>query len=190
MLLLIVALMMGVSGAQAILGAEQQAQQAAAQQSLRAYQASYQTAVARNAAQVSEYNARDAERRGAAEEGRQRRKTSLLLGTQQARLAALIGAQRGSDLEGSPLDILGDTAALGEEEALATRYQAAREAWAQRIQAANQNAQGDFLTRSAAMPTGADPGLGIAKSLLGGATDLFGIAERRGLLSKRQTPII
>ncbi|MDP1748262.1 MAG: hypothetical protein Q8L22_02300 [Reyranella sp.] len=174
------ALMMGVSGAQTILGAQQQAQQAAAQQSLRAYQASYQTAVARNAAQVSEYNAQDAERRGAVEEGRQRRKTSLLLGTQQARLAA-----QGSDLEGSPLDILGDTAALGEEEALATRYQAAREAWAQRIQAANQNAQADFLMRSVAMPTGADPGLRIARSLLGGESDLFGIAEKRNLLPKR-----
>jgi hypothetical protein len=175
------ALMMGVSGAQSILGAEQQAQQAAAQQNLRAYQASYQTAVARNAAQVSEYNAQDAERRGAAEEARQRRKTSLLLGTQQARLAA-----QGTDLEGSPFDILGDTAALGEEEALATRYQAAREAWAQRIQAASQGAQADFLTRSAAMPTGADPGLGIAKSLLGGATDLFGIAEKRNILPKHK----
>ena len=151
--------------ANSILSAEQQAQQAAAQQNLRAYQASYQTAVARNAAQVSEYNAQDAEHRGAAEEARQRRKTSLLLGTQQARLAAQC-----SDLEGSPFDILGDTAALGEEEALATRYQAAREAWAQRIQAASQSAQADFLTRSAAMPTGADSGLGIARSLLSGAT--------------------
>lgn len=158
-------MMMGASAAQAILGAEQQAQQAVAQQSQRAYQASYQTAVARNAAQVSEYNAQDAERRGAAEEERQRVKTSLLLGTQQARLAA-----QGSDLDGSPLDILGDTAALGEEGALAARYQATREAWGQRIQAANQTAQADFLTRSAAMPTGADPGLGIARSLLSGAT--------------------
>ena len=60
--------MMGVSAASSILGAEQQAQQAAEQQNLRAYQASYQTAVARNAAQVSEYNAQDAERRGAAGE--------------------------------------------------------------------------------------------------------------------------
>jgi hypothetical protein len=29
-----------------------------------------------------------------------------------------------------------------------------------------------------------DPGLGIARSLLGGATDLFGIAEKRNLLPK------
>lgn len=154
-------MMMGVSSANAILGAEQQAQQAAAQQGLRAYQASYQTAVARNAALVSEYSAQDAERRGAAEESRQRRKTSLLLGTQRARFAS-----QGSDLDGSPLDILGDTAALGEEDALASRYQATREAWLQRRQAASQNAQADFLTRSASMPTGADPGLGIARSLL------------------------
>jgi hypothetical protein len=181
------ALMMGVSGARTVLGAAQQAQQAqleAAQQSHRAWQASYQTAYqaaqARNAAAASEYNAQDAERRGAVEEERQRAKTSLLLGSQQARFAA-----QGSDLEGSPLDILGDTAALGEQDALATRYQAAREAWSQRIQAANRNAEADFLAASLPPWTaGPDPGLGIAQSLLGGATDLFGIAERRNLLPK------
>jgi hypothetical protein len=181
------ALMMGVSAAGTVLGAEQQAQQAqiqAAQQSRRAWQASYQTAYqtaqARNAAAVSEYNAQDAERRGAVEEERQRRKTSLLQGSLQARLAA-----QGSDLLGSPLDILGDAAALGEQDALATRYQAAREAWAQRIQAANKNAEADFLTASMPPWTASpDPGLGIARSLLGGATDLFGIAEKRNLLPK------
>lgn len=61
--------MMGLSGAQTVLGVAQQAQQAqqvAAEQSRRAWQASYQTAYqtaqARNAAAVSEYNAQDAER--------------------------------------------------------------------------------------------------------------------------------
>lgn len=94
------ALMMGVSAGQTVLGVAQQAQQAqqaAAEQSRRAWQTSYQTAYqaaqARNAAAVSEYNAQDAERRGAAEEERQRRKTSLLLGSRQARLAAAIGRQ-------------------------------------------------------------------------------------------------
>lgn len=179
------AVMMGVSAAQTMVGAAQQAQeaqQAAAAQASRAWQAAYQmayqTAQARNAATVSEYNAQDAERRGAVEEERQRRKTSLLLGTQQARFAT-----QGSDLLGSPLDLLGDTAAFGEEEALATRYQAAREAWNFRIQAANQTAQADFLANSAVPPLrNYDPGLGIAKSLLGGATDLLGIAEKRKLL--------
>jgi len=89
----------------------------------------------------------------------------------------------GSDLEGSPLDILGDAAALGEQDALATRYQAAREAWAQRIQAASKNAEADFLAASLPPWTVTpDPGLGIARSLLSGATDLFGIAEKRKLL--------
>lgn len=179
--------MIGASVAQTVLGVAQQTQQAqqvAAQQSSRAWQAAYQTAFqtaqARNAAAVSEYNAQDAERRGAVEEERQRRKTSLLLGTQQARFAA-----QGSDLEGSPLDLLGDTAAFGEQDALSIRYQAAREAWAQRLQASSQNAQADFYTAS--MPpwtANPDPGLGIARSLLGGATDVFGIAERHNLLRK------
>ncbi len=184
---IVTTVMMGASVAQTVLGVAsqaQQAQQAAAQQASRnwqaAYQTAYQVATARNAAAVSEYNAQDAERRGAVEEERQRGKTSLLLGTQQARFAA-----QGSDLEGSPFDLLGDTAAIGEQDALATRYQAAREAWNQRIQASNQNAQADFLTNSLPPWTAStDPSLGIAKSLLGGATDLFGIAERRNLLPK------
>lgn len=178
---------MGLSAATTAVGVAQQAQQAqqaAAQQASRAWQAAYQTAYqtaqARNAAAVSEYNAQDAERRGAVEEERQRRKTSLLLGTLQARFAA-----QGSDLLGSPLDLLGDAAAFGEQDALATRYQAVREAWNQRIQAANQTAQADFLANSVVPPlTNHDPGLGIAQSLLGGATNLLGIAERRNLLPK------
>ena len=68
-------------------------------------------------------------------------------------------------------------------QALATRYQAAREAWNYRIQAANQASQADFLANSAVMPLrNYDPGLGIAKSLLGGTTDLLGIGVKRGVL--------
>lgn len=179
--------MVGATVAQTALSVAQQAQQAqeaAAQQASRAwqtaYQTAYQTAQARNAATVSEYNAQDAERRGAVEEERQRRKTSLLLGTQQARFAA-----QGSDLLGSPLDLLGDTAAFGEQDALATRYQAARDAWNYRIQAANQASQADFYANSAVAPLrNYDPGLGIAKSLLSGATDLLGVAEKRDLFPK------
>lgn len=176
--------MLGASVAQTALGVAhqaQQAQEAAAQQASRSWQAAYQTAFqtaqAHNAATVSEYNAQDAERRGAVEEERQRRKTSLLLGTQQARFAA-----QGSDLLGSPLDLLGDTAAFGEQDALTARYQAARDAWNYRIQAANQTAQADFYANSAVMPLkNYDPGLGITKSLLSGTTDLLGIADKRGL---------
>ena len=118
---IVTTMMLGASVAQTALGVaqqSQQAQEAAAQQASRAwqtaYQTAYQTATARNAATVSEYNAQDAERRGAVEEERQRRKTSLLLGTLQARLAVTGLRRGGSDLSGSPLDLLGDTAALGE----------------------------------------------------------------------------
>ena len=69
---IVTTMMLGASAAQTLLGAAQQAQQAqeaAAQQASRAwqtaYQTAYQTAQARNAATVSEYNAQDAERRGA-----------------------------------------------------------------------------------------------------------------------------
>jgi hypothetical protein len=89
----------------------------------------------------------------------------------------------GSDLLGSPLDLLGDTAAFGEEDALATRYQSAREAWNYRIQAANQASQADFYANSEVMPLrNYDPRLGIGKSLLGGTTDLLGIGVKRGVL--------
>jgi len=89
----------------------------------------------------------------------------------------------GSDLLGSPLDLLGDTAAFGEQDALATRYQAARDAWNYRIQAANQTSQADFYANSAVAPLrNYDPGLGIAKSLLGGTSDFLGIAVKRGVL--------
>lgn len=50
---------------------------------------------------------------------------------------------------------------------------------------ANQTAQADFLANAVPPPlTNHDPGLGIARSLVGGATNLFGIAERRNLLPK------
>jgi len=152
---------LALMGVQAVIGVSQQAQQAATQRG----NALYQAALARNTAAVAEYQAQDAGRRGEAEEERLRRKTALAMGAQQARFAA-----QGSDLVGSPLDVLGDTAATGELEALSLRYQGEREAWLQRLQAANHQAQAGLHEAAAA---NADPGLGIAKSLLGNSASML-----------------
>jgi hypothetical protein len=94
-------------------------------------QANYQAAVGRNNAIIAERQARDAEERGASEELAQRRQTAAGLGKQRAGMAA-----NGVDLSsGSPLDILGDTAAFGELDALTVRSNAAREAYGYRNQA-------------------------------------------------------
>jgi hypothetical protein len=161
------ALMMGVAGAQAALGASQQAHQTSPQQGAALYQA----ALARNAALASEYQAQDAEHRAAAEEERQRRKTSALTGAQQARFAA-----QGTDLLGSPVDILGDIGASGELDALSLRYQGEREAWLQRLQAANYNARAvEYENRAASMNAS-----GIADSLLGRTSKAIGIGKAAG----------
>ena len=122
-------------------------------------QGRYQAAVARNNAALAEMQARDAERRGRIAEDQQRRRTAQVLGTQRAVLAG-----QGTALdEGSPLSILGDTAATGELDALTIRSNAAREAWGLRARANNFAAQSRM----------AEPGfLGTGASLLGGASSV------------------
>lgn len=122
-------------------------------------QGRYQAAVARNNARLAGMQAEDAERRGKIAEQQQRRRTGLTLGTQRAAL----GGQGTALDEGSPLDILGDTAATGELDALTIRSNAGREAWGLRARA------GNFLAQSRL----AAPGfIGTGASLLGGASSV------------------
>lgn len=116
-----------------------------------------QAAVARNNAEYSESQARDAIRRGQVAENDVRRRTAQLEGSQRARLAA-----NGIDLgEGSALNILMDTAFFGENDALNVRDNSNREATALRTQGSNQTAAANlYQTRadsespfSAAAPT-------------------------------------
>lgn len=88
-----------------------------------------------------------------------RQKTAQQLGTAQARLAA-----QGSDLAGSPLDVLGDIAAAGEEDALSPRYQSMRTAWENRARASLRPLPMGHYERVAARPV--DPTLGIVRPLL------------------------
>lgn len=90
----------------------------------------YQSAVARNNAQLSEWQAQDSIRRGQEEEQRQRMMTAQLKGKQRVGFAA-----SGIDIsEGSAAQIQADTDWMGEQDALTIRDNANREAWGLRNQ--------------------------------------------------------
>jgi len=143
------------SAASTVLGVVQQVQRAQAQH------ASYvwHDPPPDRAAAVDEQRAQLAEQEGAANVERVKQKTAQQLGTAQARLAA-----QGSDLSGSPLDVLGDLAAAGEEDALSLRYQAMRNAWENRVRASLRPAPTGYYEK---VPAGrVDPNLGILRTLL------------------------
>jgi hypothetical protein len=100
-------------------------------------QARYQSAVERNNSQIATWQAQDATQRGQIEEQRQRLATARLRGSQRAAMASN-GIEVGS---GSPLDVLMDTAQLGELDALTIRSNAEREAYGFRSQSGNLMAQ-------------------------------------------------
>lgn len=82
--------------------------------------------------------ARNTELSAQVEEDRRRQLTRQQLGTQRSILAA-----NNLDMStGSALEILGDTAAIGEQDALTIRANAAREAWGYRTQAVDYTNQG------------------------------------------------
>jgi hypothetical protein len=100
-------------------------------------QARYQSAVERNNATIAGWQATDAQQRGQIEEQRQRLATARLRGAQRAGMAA-----NGIEIDsGSPLDVLMDTAQLGELDALTIRSNAEREAYGFRSQSGNLMAQ-------------------------------------------------
>jgi hypothetical protein len=116
-----------------------------------------QSQQAKHNAKVGELQARDAEQRGQTAEDQHRRRVRQFAGAQKAQLAAQ-GVDVGS---GSASDLIGDTAALGELDALTIRNNTAREAWGYRAQAAGARHQA-----GAAMASGL---IGGAGTLLGGA---------------------
>ena len=130
-------------------------------------QQSYLAQLARQRQQLAEQQARDAIQRGQVAEQKQRDLTAQRIGTQQAALAA-----QGTDLEGSPTDILADTARAGEQDALTLRNNAVREAYGYRVQAAGAGA--DAALRESFEPSY----LGAGASLLMGASALAGKWDR------------
>lgn len=98
--------------------------------------------------QLGQYQAEDAVKRGTVEEMRYRRQLAQLIGKQRNEIGA-----RNVEARGSALDLLGDSAAIGEEDIVSIRNDAARTAWGysvnaneqsrfQRQQAGNYQAQG------------------------------------------------
>src|SRR5437868_15159169 len=126
--------------AQNAIGATQQAQHAAGQRNDYNFLAAQQ----RNAAAVDESMAKQAEQAGEADADKARQKAGQRLGQLQARLAA-----QGTDLSGSPLDLLGDAAATGEGDALSLRYDGLRNAWENRVRGAGRQAQARYYETAA-----------------------------------------
>ncbi len=125
--------------------------------------ARYEAAAASRNAELAGLEAADALRRGADAEARHRLQVAQLDGRQRNALAA-----NGIALDsGSALDVLGDTAALGELDALTIRLNAEREAWAARTGAAGLQGQAALAQAEA---SGISPATAAGTSLLGGAS--------------------
>lgn len=141
-------------------GAQQQASAQA-----KAYQ--YQAQVAQNNAIIQERNAEAATQAGQTEEMNQRQRTAQLEGMARASMSA----NGISTTSGSALDVLGDTAKLGELDALTIRSNAARTAYNYRVAGMSETAQAGLDTASAsnAKSSGAIAGM---STLLSGATSL------------------
>ncbi|MEK7993517.1 MAG: hypothetical protein AAB403_06900 [Planctomycetota bacterium] len=143
-----------MGAAQQAISVTQQLQHAAGQRNDYNFLAAQQ----RNAAAVDEMRARQDEQAGEAGADKARQKAGQRLGQLQARLAA-----QGTDLLGSPLDLLGDVAAAGQGDVLSLRYEGLRNAWENRIRSASRQAQARTYETAAG---NVDPTLGIAKTLL------------------------
>lgn len=143
-------------------GAIQQGQAASAS-------ARYQAKVSDMNAKLADKAAKDALERGAMEEQKQRQKTAQLLGAQQAGMAA-----NGVDVTfGSPLDLLVDTATLGELDALTIRSNAYREERDIRQQGANYRGQaGMYRAQADSASTGGY--LSAVGTVLGGGAKSYG----------------
>lgn len=125
-----IGMLLNFAGAMAGAAGQRQAAEAKAQEM------EYQAQVDENNRKVAEWKAADARARGAKEEAALRVKVAALKGRQRSALAAS-GVEVGS---GSALDILGDTAALGELDALTIRSNAEREEYEQKVVASNLSA--------------------------------------------------
>lgn len=135
--------------------------------SANAAQARYQAQVAAQNQELMRLQAAEATQRGQVAEENRRRLTGQQIGQQQAGLAA-----QGTDLEGSPTDILGDTAAAGEVEALTMRSQAARQAYEYQIAGVGYGNSGVLQSSRALNSTYQPDYLGAGASLLSSASTL------------------
>jgi hypothetical protein len=123
----------------------------------------YAAGVARNNEKVAEWQAGDAQRRGADAAAATRRKYAGLMGTQRANMAA-----RGLDItDGSANSILQDTSFFGQYDENTVRANAAREAWGYKVQA------GNFADEAAFRQASADGRSPILSGAMAGASAYF-----------------
>ena len=152
-----------------VISAVQQNRAAKAQGRAEQKRYDYEAQVNENNKQIAEWQAEDAVDRGDAREKAHRIKVSQLKGRQRSVLAA-------SNVEvddGSALDILGDTAELGELDALTIRSNAEREAYEYRVAGMNQGAQAEINRISGLNAASAGRAKGMT-SLLSGAGSIAG----------------
>jgi len=124
----------------------------------------YQAKVNDNNRQIAEWQAQDAVDRGSVKEKQHRIKVAQLKGRQRSVLAA-----SGVEVDdGSALDVIGDTAELGELDALTIKSNAEREAYDYKVAAMNQGAQAGInrVSGQNALTAG---NYGATTSLLSGA---------------------
>lgn len=123
-------------------------------------QADYNAAIARNNAQIAEYQAEDAQVRGEQEATANARKASALRGNQRATMAA-----RGLDLgAGTAQSLIDQTDYFAEVDTGTIRSNADKESWAKRVQATNSQAEAASFQASKRSP------------LMAGATSLLSSA--------------
>lgn len=101
-------------------------------------------------AQLAENQSTDALARGGIEEGRYRRQIAQIAGAQRAE----IGARNVKGGSGTALDLLSDTAQIGEEDALTIRNESAREAWGYKFQADESRRYGKSAYRNSQYAAG------------------------------------
>jgi hypothetical protein len=128
--------------------------------------ASYTAAIANRNAKQAEYLAEDARARGEQKADSERRKVAYKVGAQRVGLAAS-NVDTGS---GMALDIIGDTALLGEMDVQIIRQNADREALGYENQAANYQAEAKAAKSSGLWNT--------VGTIVGGAADLSGQAKK------------
>ena len=105
----------------------------------------YNEAVAKNNGAAAETQAQQAEQLGSIDEDRQRARMRQVIGKQRTAFAA----NNIDSSSGTALDLISETAQFGEEDALAIRANAARDAWGFRTQGMNYRAQGTLARAQA-----------------------------------------
>ncbi|MBN9089160.1 MAG: hypothetical protein J0J01_19820 [Reyranella sp.] len=155
----------GVSLAATAAGTAMSAMAASRQAQAQSDAANYQAQVARNNQKIADWKAADDLARGRVAEDQRRMKTALQIATQRAAMAG-----NGSDVNsGSAIDIVGDTAAAGEFDALTIRNNAERAAYGDKVQAGNFGADATLKQQQVAYADGM-AGLGVGANLLAGAS--------------------